>query len=300
MFNHVFVAHLKKKKHLTPEQALETMEAQKDVRIRIGTLAVEERLLTPEQAEFLNHQQARHNTRFGELAIQAGYLTQEQLDALLEKQPRDFVVLKQILTDKQYMTSEQIDAALSDFRDDLGVEHHEFEELLDNNIDVFISKIADIARKDDPVMNVFSQLFISTIARLIDKEVMVDKAVKTSIDTVPYTASVKLFGDLTWFLAFSAGKSSAAMDFAKRFALGFMGAEIDATDEIAQDAMKEFLNCVGGLLITELTSEGRLNLDLGVPGFHEEFPVGREIVMLPFHLLNGEKLNFFVMRVLKS
>ena len=286
MFNHVFVSHLESKGFLTPEQAVDALEAQKDTKLKIGTLAVEKNMMTLEQTDIINKQQARQNARFGELAIESGFLTQEQLGILLEMQPRDYVILKQILHDKKYVPAETLETALAEFKAGLGISAADFERLLDNHVDTYITKIANINGKEHPILTVFARVFITTAIRLVDKEILVAKAVKVSGSNVPYTISMKLKGDATNALVFSAGEVSGAIEFAKKFAEGFMGASIDATDEIARDAMKEFLNCVGGLFTTELTSKTHLNLDIEVPEFLEEFPVEFEVVALPFSLFS--------------
>lgn len=287
MFNHFFVSHLVSKGLLTQQQADDALEAQKGTRVKLGTLAVEEKMMTPDQAEAINRQQATQNAHFGELAVQNGFLTQDQLEFLLDIQPRDYVILKQILHDKKYMVAGSVDVALYAFKEELGLSASEFDRLLDNHVDTYISKIANINGKEQPILTVFARLFIATVIRLVDKEIMVGKAEKLSGDSTPYTILLKLKGDASNALVFSAGNVTGAIEFAGKFAEGFMGASIEATDEIARDAMKEFLNCVGGLFTTELTSKTHLNLDLEVPEFRDEFTAVSEVTALPFSLNSG-------------
>ena len=287
MFNHIFVSHLENKGVITSQQALDALEAQKVAKVKIGTLAVEEKMITLEQAETINRQQATQNARFGDLAVQGGFLTQEQLDYLIDMQPRDHIILKQILHDKNYVAAEAVDAALDTFKAELGLNDTEFNRLQNNHVDTYITKIASINGKEQPILTVFARVFITTAIRLVDKEIMVGKAESVSKSSIPYTISLKLKGDATNALVFSAGEVTGAIEFAGKFAEGFMGTTIEATDEIARDAMKEFLNCVGGLFTTELTSKTHLSLDIEVPEFMEAFPVETDVVVLPFSLLMG-------------
>ena len=287
MFNHIFVSYLEGRGILTRQQAIDILMAQKNTKIKIGNLAVEENMMTPEQAELVNKQQAQQNAHFGELAVKNGFLTEEQLHELLDKQPRDYIILRQILHDKKFAEAKAADAALAEFKNELALSENDFNRLLDNHVDTYVSKIADIDVKEHPIMTVFARLFIKTAIRLVDKEIMVCRAEKLSNSGVPYTISLKLKGDDTSALVFSAGESASAIEFAGKFAEGFMGMEIEATDEIARDAMKEFLNCVGGLFTTELTSKTHLNLDIEVPEFKDVFSVENETITLPFSLLSG-------------
>lgn len=287
MFNHLFVSHLESKGILTPQQALDSLETQKGTKVKLGTLAVEEKMLTTEQAETINRQQAAQNLHFGELAIKNGFLTQEQLDLLLDMQPRDYVILKQLLHDKGYAQAEAVDAALSAFEAELGLSPADFNRLQDNHVATYISKIAEIDGKEQPILTVFARLFVTTVIRLVDKEILVAKAERIESSGVAYTITMKLRGDATNAMVFSAGALPGAIEFAEKFAEGFMGASIEASDEVARDAMKEFLNCVGGLFTTELTSKTHLSLDIEVPEFSDEFFVEKETVALPFSLSAG-------------
>ena len=287
MFNHIFVSYLESEGVLTAQQAIDALIAQKDTKIKIGNLAIEEHMMTAEQAELVNRQQAQENAHFGELAVRNGFLTHEQLASLLDKQPRDYIILRQILHDKGFSTAEDADAALAKFKGELGLSEEDFSRVLDNHVDTYVSKIANIDVKEHPIMTVYARLFIKTAIRLVDKEIMVGKAVKLSNGSVPYTISLNLKGDDSSALVFSAGESASAIEFAGKFAEGFMGMEIEANDEIARDAMKEFLNCVGGLFTTELTSKTHLNLDIEVPEFRDKYPVENEILTLPFSLFAG-------------
>jgi CheY-specific phosphatase CheX len=295
MFNHIFVSYLERKGVLTQQQTIDVLEIQKNTKIRIGTLAVEENLITPEQADLLNRQQSQQNKRFGELAIESGYLTADQLELLLSKQPRDHLVLKQILADNNYMLNDKTEAALVDFMNELGLDQRDFELLLDNDVDTYVSRIANISAEEHPLLSKFAVLFVSTVIRLVDKEVMLDKVVNTVVDTAPYAASVGVTGDMPCKLVLSAIKSSNEIDFAEKFMEGVMGAHMDATDEIAESAMKEFMNCVGGMMVTELTEKDSVAADLEVPEFFEKSSVGRELPVLPLSILNGDELKIFIM-----
>jgi CheY-specific phosphatase CheX len=193
------------------------------------------------------------------------------------------------------MAPERVDIALIDFKKELGLSNDAFDKLLDNDVDSYISLIASIDGEEYPILKEFATVFVSTIIRLVDKEVMLNRVEKGSIGTAPYTASIRLKGDLADTLIFSAGEPSNAKDFAGKFAEGYMGVSIEADEEMAQGAMKEFLNCIGGLLTTELTSERPLKLDIEVPDFSDTLPVEREVTVLPLSILSGNNIKIFVL-----
>ncbi len=53
-------------------------------RVKLGLIAIAEKLMTSEQTEELNTLQRQTDRRFGDLAIEKGYLTEQQLERLLE------------------------------------------------------------------------------------------------------------------------------------------------------------------------------------------------------------------------
>ncbi|MCL1834838.1 MAG: hypothetical protein FWG48_01645 [Oscillospiraceae bacterium] len=288
MFNRMFLERLEEQGHLNPQQVADALATQRSTKVRLGTLAIEAHMMTEEQAETINRQQAAQNAHFGELAVKNKFLSQAQLAYLLDIQPREHVVLKQILHDKQYMQAEAVEAELAAYRQELALSDRDFERLLDNHVNTYVSKIAAIDGWENPILTVYARIFLTTVIRLVDKDIAIRRASSVTDGSMPYAISISLKGDATNALVFSAGDVGGAIEFAGKFAEGFMGTTIDATDEIARDAMKEFLNCVGGLFTTELTSKTHLSLDIEVPQFSDNFAVESEVIALPFSCLTGD------------
>ena len=289
MFNQIFVSYLTGKNTVSKEQAKEVLEVQKNTRIRIGVLAVEEKLMTPEQVEQVNGLQASKNMRFGDIAVDEGYLTKEQLGSLLTKQPREHIILKQILCDRKYIDSEKFDTALNDFKSELGVCGGEFEKLLDNDIAAYISHIGKIDC-NDLILSEYTKLFTAYIIRFIDRDVFVKEAVKINIKPGIYKFAVgqNVTGGASVTLMFASDELNAAQKFAETYAK-FTFDDEATREEDTQDAVKEFLNCVSGLLISELSNSGKMELDLKVP---EYYPSGElsfgETVVLPLSVSAGD------------
>jgi CheY-specific phosphatase CheX len=281
MFNQIFVSYLNQEKILSPEQSREVLEVQKNTRIRIGVLAEEENLMTSQQTDQVNRLQTSQNARFGDIAIQKDFLTQEQLDALLKKQPREHIILKQILCDKGYLDSQQADNALDGFKSSLGVSDEDFSLLQDGNIEAYIKHIAKI---DESLMGEFAKMFITLTFRLIDREVMVKEAYKTTLASAKYIVTQRCFGDAEGFFSFSSADSASAIKFAEAYSKF----TLDTLDEDARESLKEFMNCVCGLVISELSNSGRMELDIDVPAYFDDLSLGREVTVLPFSIPIGE------------
>jgi CheY-specific phosphatase CheX len=283
MFNQIFVSDMSQTKVLTPEQAKEALDAQKNTRIRVGTIAVEENLMTPQQVETVNQLQASLNARFGDIAVQKGYLTEEQVMYLLKKQPREHIILKQILCDKQIMDADRFERALNDFKVSLGVDDEVFDKLQSNDAGTYISHIAGIDC-GNLIMSEYAKLFVTLLIRLIDREVLVKKAYTANPDSLKLVATQKAVGDATVSFAFSSADDISAKSFAESYAK----CSFDTFDEDVEDSLMEFLNCVIGMMVSELSNKDIMELDIEPPEFSIKSQSDAEVLVLPITLSFGE------------
>jgi len=292
MFNQIFVNYLAQEGRLTQAQAAEVLLVQRNTRIRIGTLAEEEKLMTPEQVEQVNRLQASQNARFGDIAIQKGYLTDWQLADLLKKQPSEHVMLKQILYDKGYMTHTQTDDAIDAFKGYLNLPEDDFISLQKNGVAAYVKHIAGVKGIDTSylVMSEYAEMFLTLVMRLIDKDIFVKPAIKMPAGGVKLTAAQKCQGDASVTLAFSQSDEEAAL----KFAAAYSKLQLTAFDEDVQDSLKEFLNCVNGLVVSELSNLGKLELDIDVPEYFDELNVPENTLILPFSLSIGDFCLFLL------
>ena len=79
MINQLFGNYLVKTGLLSLDQLEQAFDTQKKVRVKLGLIAVTEKLMTLEQAEEVNHLQAQMDKRFGDIAVEKGYLTDDQV-----------------------------------------------------------------------------------------------------------------------------------------------------------------------------------------------------------------------------
>ena len=292
MFNQIFVSYLAQKNVITQEQAAEILEIQDNTKIRIGVLAMEEKLMTPAQVDEVNNLQASTNARFGDIAVQKGYLTKEQLEYLLNKQPKEHFILKQILTDKQYMKAEQVDTELNGFKSELNVGGEQFDKLLEGDIETYVSCIAGIDG-GSVIMKEYAKTFISLTIRFIDREFFIKKAKKARFDTSRFIVSQKAAGHAHCTFMFGAEDINSAAKFAGKFAKDTFDTS-DGLNEDAQDSLKEFLNCVTGLVISDFYNDGIMELDIEAPEYSDELSIDAETLILPFSLLNAGDFYIFI------
>ena len=86
MFSQLMCNYLVEKGVITEAITREVLAEQSSARVRLGTIAVAEKMLTEKQAEEINHLETQMDMRFGDIAVDKGYLTGDQVKALLDKQ----------------------------------------------------------------------------------------------------------------------------------------------------------------------------------------------------------------------
>ena len=118
MFDQIFGNYLVYAGRISKEQLTEVIEYEKTVRVKLGLIAVAEKLMTSAQADEVNQLQAIMDKRFGDIAVEKGYLTEEQVSQLLKKQGNIYMVFVQTLIDKGFMTLDQVDAALNAYQEE--------------------------------------------------------------------------------------------------------------------------------------------------------------------------------------
>lgn len=84
MFGQLFGKYLVKENILDEETLNKILSAQLQIRVKLGVIAVADKLLTTEQADEINRIQQQEDKRFGDIAIEKGWLTDAQISELLE------------------------------------------------------------------------------------------------------------------------------------------------------------------------------------------------------------------------
>lgn len=286
MFNQIFGNYLVKSNILTANQLKEVIEYESTVRVKMGLIAVAEKMMTQAQADEVNRLQATMDKRFGDIAVMKGYLTDDNVTQLLKKQGNVYMLFCQTLVDKGYMDLDQIDQALAEYQKQEGFTHSDMDDLVSGDIDrtvrLFLPQIGDLNSELCAVM-------IRTIIRLIDNEAYVSKAYMTDSVEAGNFALQKMEGEHRIFAGF-AGKDKELLAIANPFAKE----EFEAVDLDALDAVGEFTNCVNGLLASDLSRKG-VAVDMLPPEFYEN-PVtikGNQICVFPV-TVKEQQINFIM------
>ena len=230
MFDRIFANYLVSEGKLDEKKLAEVFTSQAEKRVRLGVIAVSEKMMTIEQVEEVNQLQAIYDKRFGDIAIEKGYLTDEQVGRLLVLQGNSFLAFMQSVIDKGFLTMNEFDEALSAYQLENGFTLANMEDLKSCDID----RVIPIFIYDQPdIIKSLAGIMVRTIARLIDYHVYIKRP--TVSDAVKFEAlcAQPILGQHKVLTAISGTIKDALFDMA----VGFAGSENVTEDEDCLDAV---------------------------------------------------------------
>lgn len=287
MFDRIFASYLVATGKLTDKNLGEIYSSQEQKRVRLGVIAVSEKLMSIEQVEEINQLQAIYDKRFGDIAIEKGYLTEEQVSRLLVLQGNAFLAFMQAVTDSGVMTIDDFNTALDEYQKENGFTLSNMEDLksCDNDriIPIFVFNQPEMVQKLCGIM-------VRTIARLVDYHVYIKKPTVTDSVAFPAICVQELRGEHRIVTSLSGELDGSMIETA----IGFAGSENVVCEEDCLDALCELINCVNGLLATEMSNRD-VDIDMeapyaqGTPGSIKS----ASVLSLPI-IIYGKQLNLNV------
>lgn len=256
MINQYFGQYLLGKGYLSVDQLKDALAYEKDTKVKLGILALNDGLMTVEQIEKVHQQQLQVDKKFGEIAVENGFLTEEQLEMLLLNQKKGHLLLGQCLLDKNYISLEDLNDAMIDYSksQDLSVavfEETQNETILNNFID-FGKTLCNQVYLD------YVSLLLRNITRFIDDIPIVSVEKIENEYRSPWMVSQKISGKFSMFTSFSSDDDKALTLLAERFNKD----RYDTFNEYAQDGVSEFLNLHNGIFLVNMSNKGaHLNME---------------------------------------
>ncbi len=287
MFDRIFANFLVDTGRLTLKNLGDIYSCQEQKRVRLGVIAVSEKLMSIEQVEEVNQLQAIYDKRFGDIAVEKGYLTEEQVSRLLVLQGNAFLAFMQSIVDEKYMTMTEVSEALDEYQKANAFTLMNMEDLkscdVDRIIPIFIYEQPEMVQKLCGVM-------LRTMSRLIDYHVYIKKPYITNEYQFPAICLQELNGEHKIVTAI-AGELEDAL---KEAAIGFAGSENISDDDDVLDALCELINCVNGLLATDMSNKS-VDIDMAAPYAQKESGTIKSdsILCLPI-VIYGQTLDLLV------
>ncbi|MCR4651378.1 MAG: hypothetical protein K5662_06445 [Lachnospiraceae bacterium] len=260
MFDRIFANFLVSAGKLSEQNLGAIFSNQERKRVRLGVIAISEKLMTIEQVEEVNQLQAIYDKRFGDIAIDKKYLTEEQVSRLLVLQGNAFLAFVQSVTDAGILTINDIDEALDEYQKANNFTLGNMEDLKSCDID----RIIPIFTYDQPdIIQQLCGVAVRTISRLIDYHVYIN--FPKTIGSFDYkTLCLQELAGEHKILTSLAGELKGSL---RDTAIGFAGSENIEEDEDTLDAVCELINCINGLLSTELSSKN-IDVDMDAPEYY--------------------------------
>lgn len=286
MFGLYFGNYLVKKNKISQSQFDDLMEQQQKTRVKLGLIAVAEKLLTTKQADEINEIQKQMDRRFGDIAIEKGYLLAEEVTHLLNMQGNPYLQFVQVLTENNILTIQEIENNLSEYQAENGFSDSDIEALKSGDIDRIIPVFVDT---DEPVSGECIGLALRNIVRFINNNIIINKAYKAHNYEFGALATQKLVGDHEVFVGFAC-KENELLSIANPFAKE----EFTEMDEDAFDAVCEFINCTNGLYASKLSHED-IHVDMTPPLFYTGYKLSSlgDITIVPV-IINGLQIDILV------
>lgn len=286
MFEQYFGNYIVEKNIISQAQLDDIMSGKQALTVKLGLIAVSEKLLTATQAEELNELQKQMDKRFGDIAVEKGYLLKEEVNYLLNLQGSPYVKFVQALTDSGLMTIGEVEKVLESFKKDNGFSDTDLEAIKSGDIDRIIPIFVDV---DMPFGGECISLAIRNIIRFISNKIMLMKSYKTKTYSFSNLACQQLIGDNQVFVGF-ASKDKELLTIAGPYA----GEAFTDMDEDAFDSVCEFINCSNGLYASKLSHED-INLDMTPPLYYtDKTIVSKEDMLIVPVVISGKQSDLLV------
>lgn len=285
MFGQLFGNYLVEQSALTSEELKAILAEQSKTRVKMGVIAVADKLLTEEQAEEINQLQLQMDKRFGDIAVEKGYLTQEQVRDLLGKQGSPYMQFLQLLVENSSIKVSKIDGYLEQFQKEYGFSDDDMDSLKQDNIDDIIMIFA---KSSKPYVTDIAGLVLRNITRFVSTDFYIGNIKRVSQLEYRNFAGQCCEGEIPVCIGLAtAGDDVAFVQVAK----GFSGENFTQSGVEVYDAVGEFINCTSGLFATALSKNG-IELEI-MPQFAYENQVAHgEAYVLPIYISGNELLLY--------
>lgn len=282
MFEEFYGNYLIKTGKLDESQFAHVKDVMKSTRVKLGLIAVSEKLITEKQSDEINRLQAQMDKRFGDIAIEKGYLTDEQVGHLLSMQGNAYMQFIQAVTESGYMTLDEVEQGLIDYQKAEGFTDNDITAIKSNDIDNICSVFIN---SDSTFTNGLFSLAVRNIIRFISSDVSLGKVQTTNSYEYEHLATQKMVGDHDVFLGF-AGDGTSLLTIANPYAKE----EFCEIDPDSYDSVCEFINCINGLYASALSKED-VNIDMEPPLFYDNNAVKAPIVYVLPLTISGQRVD---------
>lgn len=287
MFTNLFGSYLVDNDIITKQQYRDIKEAGTKIRVKLGLIAVAEKLITQKQADYINLKQSTVDQRFGDIAVDLGYLTHDQVKRLLDMQGNPYICFVQAVTDLGIMTIEDVEKYLADYQKSKGFTSMDMDAVKSGDID----RIIPLILPDDMDWNQAEHIavMIRTLNRLACDDINLKRPIYTDRYEAKAYAMQSMFGDLK-----SSTVVAGSIEGMLAIADGFAKDSFGTLNYEALDSIGEYINIGNGLFATAASLD-MVEISLCPPELSENEAVlkGDKICVIPL-VINGFDVNLIV------
>ena len=200
MFSQLVGNYFVQKGILSKEIVEEILKEQNEARVKLGIIAVTEKMLTEQQAEEINHLQTQMDMRFGDIAVDKGYLTEEEVKLLLKKQGNTYMKFIQLVLEKTDVSLDIIEKNVEAFQKERGFSTKEMNALKQDDIDAIVPVFAFSAK---PYITEIVGLVLRNITRFVSTNYYIEHIHHVTQFKYKFIAGQKVTGDHNIYLAFA-------------------------------------------------------------------------------------------------
>lgn len=288
MYTQFFGNYLLNKNIITPEQLVEAMQAQKDIHLKLGVLAIHAGLLTAQEVQQIHIKQTHVDKRFGEIAVDEGYLTSEQVDELLSSQVPSYLRLGQALVDKGYIDISEFQNTMIDYQSEHELTDDDFSNEQQEKVDCLIREFFNFDEVvDADYLYDYISLLFNNIVRFIGEDFTIFPIVRIGAYPINWCVSQDIIGSINLHTAMDMDEQTLIA-----FASRYVGDEFDENDDYVKASLEDFLNLHNGLFTVNQSNDSSIELHLGTPKtendvlFIPETPVYYIPIQFSFGMVN--------------
>ena len=286
MFGQLFGKYLVKENALDEETLKKILAEQSKIRVKLGVIAVADKLITQEQADEINRIQQQEDRRFGDIAIEKGYLTEQQISELLDKQGNPYMQFLQVLVENSSIKVSKIDGYIESFQRELGLNDEQMNALKRDEIDGFVSAFTEEA---GPYVTGIISLVLRNITRFVSGDYYFDKVKRAEQVEYRCLAAQKSKGEHDFCIGFFMKEINGTF---VKVAQGYTGESFSSTGIEVYDAVGEFVNCISGLFATAMAKKG-MQLEIQPQVAYENQIARGKAYILPIYI-EGEEIDLYI------
>lgn len=286
MFGQYFGNYLVEKNRISQVDLDDILLQLNSLQVRLGTIAVAEKLMTKKQAEEVNLLQRQMDKRFGDIAIEKGYLLPEELNHLINLQGKPYLKFLQALTDKQLIAMEEIDEIFDEYQKDNQFTTYDLDAIISGDIDRIIPVFV---HSQNTLLKECAGLAIRNLVRFVNNNITLKHSYITKEYPFGSLSCQQMIGEYEFFVAF-ASSSNQLLEIANPFAKE----QFSELHDEAFDSVCEFINCINGIFASKLSIED-INIDMTPPVFYRDKSLSSdgEILVVPV-IINQKQCDLLI------